>query len=85
MVSMGTFEQAVLLKVLFAIESPTDASPFDELEWCCPCVVFNFERLFFGVKNRIIAFVTCETEEEMKQQKKRIYDAGHDKKSRLCG
>lgn len=57
---MGTFEQAVLLNVLFAIESPTDASPFDELECCCPCVVFNFERLFFGVKNRATAVETCE-------------------------
>lgn len=67
MVSIGTFEQAVLLKVL----SPTDASPFDELEWCCPCVVFNFERLFFGVKNRMIAVVTCGSNREKKIEKKK--------------
>lgn len=55
MVSIGTFDVAVLLNVLFVIVSPIDANPFDELEWCWPCVVFSFERLFFGVKNFAIA------------------------------
>lgn len=33
-VSIGIFELAVLLNVLFVIESPTDGMPFDELECC---------------------------------------------------
>lgn len=31
-VSIGTFDVVVLLNVLFAIDSPIDANPFDELE-----------------------------------------------------
>lgn len=57
-VSIGTFELVVLLNVLFVIDSPIDANPFDELEWCWPCVVLSFERLFFGVKNLAIADIT---------------------------
>lgn len=32
MVSIGTFEFAVVLRVLFVTYSPIDAKPFDELE-----------------------------------------------------
>lgn len=58
MVSIGTFELVVLLKVLFAKDSPIDASPFDELEWGWPCVVLSLERLLFSEKNLAIAEYT---------------------------
>lgn len=33
-VSIGIFELVVVLNVLFVIDSPIDANPFDELECC---------------------------------------------------
>lgn len=67
-VSSGTFELVVVLvNVLFVTESPIDGKPCDELECCCPCVVFDVQRPVFELQSRLIAVDTCSyTKEEIK-------------------